>query len=318
MHHDDLARLLRKQDGVVARWQLEGITRPHDLERLLRRRELTRLLPGVFVDHTGTPTWRQRAWAGVLALWPAALDLDSALVDPNSGAGRPGPIQLAVDHSRRVAEPDGYRVRRVLRLDGRVRWNAAPPRTRLEVAAIDLGGLAGDDLAAVEVLARVCRDRRTTPGRLAEELAGRARHPRRAWLTAVLDDLASGTCSVLERGYLDLVERPHGLPVDARQREAIRTDGRRQLRDVDYDPLAVVVELDGRMFHDGPGQRSRDLERDLDAALEGRRTVRLGWSQVFDRSCVTAGKVGTLLMASGWPGPVRACRPGCSAVRTAA
>jgi len=38
----------------------------HDLQRLVRRRDLTRLLRGVYVDHTGEPTWQQRAWAAVL------------------------------------------------------------------------------------------------------------------------------------------------------------------------------------------------------------------------------------------------------------
>lgn len=134
----------------------------------------------------------------------------------------------------------------------------------------------------------------------------------------MLADLAAGTCSVLERGYLDLVERPHGLPQAARQREAAGADGRRQLRDVDYEPLPVLVELDGRMFHDDAHQRDRDLARDLDAALEGRRTVRLGWRQVFDRPCVTAAKVGALLVAAGWPGPVRGCGHDCRAVLAAA
>ena len=45
------------QDGVACRRQLMAAgCAPADLERMLRRRELTRVLPGVFVDHTGVPT----------------------------------------------------------------------------------------------------------------------------------------------------------------------------------------------------------------------------------------------------------------------
>ena len=66
--------VLRAQDGVISRTQaLECGLDDNDLERLLRRRELARIHPGVYVDHTGQPTRTQRAWAGVLFHWPAAL-----------------------------------------------------------------------------------------------------------------------------------------------------------------------------------------------------------------------------------------------------
>lgn len=70
----------------------------------------------------------------------------------------------------------------------------------------------------------------------------------------------------------------------------------------------MVVELDGRLFHDAATGRDRDLERDLDTATDGRSTVRLGWGQVFERPCTTAAKVGRLLQLAGLVGggsPVR-------------
>ena len=75
--------------------------------------------------------------------------------------------------------------------------------------------------------------------------------------------------------------------------------------------LARLVELDGRLFHDTARQRDADLERDLDAAVEGMGTVRLGWGQVFDRACDTAGKVAALHRARGWTGSARRCGPDC-------
>ncbi|WP_228551872.1 type IV toxin-antitoxin system AbiEi family antitoxin domain-containing protein [Mumia zhuanghuii] len=57
-----VAELLDTQCGVVARRQLrERGLGSHDVRRLIRRRELVRLLPGVYVNHTGSPTWIQRA-----------------------------------------------------------------------------------------------------------------------------------------------------------------------------------------------------------------------------------------------------------------
>ncbi|NYE37419.1 hypothetical protein F4692_002552 [Nocardioides cavernae] len=66
-----VARLLRDQDGVVSRRQLVelGATRT-DVRRLLARRELHVVHPGVFVDHNGAVTRRQREWAAVLACAP--------------------------------------------------------------------------------------------------------------------------------------------------------------------------------------------------------------------------------------------------------
>ena len=86
-------------------------------------------------------------------------------------------------------------------------------------------------------------------------------------------------------------------------------------RDHEYDD-GLVVELDGRLFHDSAGQRDRDLERDLDAALDGLETLRLGWAQVTDRSCATAGKVARLLVRRGWTGRPRRCGPACPAIET--
>ena len=62
------SEILAAQHGVVSRAQAlaRGLA-PHDLRRLVRRRELAVLHPGVYVDHTGEPTWLQQAWAAVLA-----------------------------------------------------------------------------------------------------------------------------------------------------------------------------------------------------------------------------------------------------------
>lgn len=316
MDDDALARLLEEQSGVVARRQVLALGgRPCDLERLVRRREWVRVLPGVFLHHTGEPTWLQRAWAGVLLHWPAALDGESAL----SAAVGPGwrrhreesPIRIAVDESRKIVPVTGYVVRRTAGFGALVQWNLGPPRVRVEEAALDVAARTPTDLGAVALLADVCQSRRTTAARLLDALAGRRRLRRRDWLDRVLHDLADGTCSVLEHGYLTRVERAHGLPRAHRQHRAVSHLGL-TLRDVDYDPLPLIVELDGRLFHDSAGQRDRDLDRDLDAAVDGRDTIRLGWGQVFDRSCRTAGRVATLLNRRGWTGTAQPCGPGCS------
>src|SRR4029079_13308900 len=137
-------RDLALQDGVVCRRQLmAGGCTPADLERMLRRRELSRLLPGVFVDHTGVPTWNQRAWAGVLFYRPAALVGDSAVRAASAPAFERHPskaVHIGIDSDRRLVPVPGYTVTRLSRFDDRVLTNTSPPRQRLEDALLDLAG----------------------------------------------------------------------------------------------------------------------------------------------------------------------------------
>ena len=187
-------------------------------------------------------------------------------------------------------------------------WNRSPPRVRYEEAALDVAISTQDDMSALAVLASAVQSRRTTAARMSTSLAGRERSPRRAWLSGVLDDIAAGTCSVLEHGFLRLVERPHGFPPAERQRRAMATLGV-VYRDVMYE--ACVVELDGRLFHDTAAQRDRDLDRDLDAAVEGRGSIRLGYGQVFARPCATADRLARVLHRRGWTGTPHPCGSGC-------
>ena len=219
---DEIGRLLLEQSGVISRRQvLDRGGRVSDVQRALRRRQWVRLLPGVFVDHTGSPTWLQRAWAGVLFYEPAALAGMSAL---RAVAG-PGwrrhpdhlPIEVAVDVSRTVQRVDGYLPRRRARLAEHAMWNVGPPRLRVEQAALDVASACRTELDTIALLADVVQLRRTTVPRLIAALDDRERIARREWLSGVLHDIADGTCSVLEHGYLRRVERAHGLPRGVRQ-----------------------------------------------------------------------------------------------------
>ena len=242
---DAIARLMREQSGVISRRQvLEHGGTAADIQRALRRREWVRLLPGVFVDHTGDPTWVQRAWAGVLFYHPAALSGMCAL---RAVAG-PGwrrhpdhlPIEIAVDTDRTVQAVDGYPPRRRAGLGEDVLWIASPPRLRVEEATLDVAAQLPSELDIVGLLADVCQLRRTTAMRLISALDARVRMRRRDRVAAVLRDIADGTHSVLEHGYLTKVERPHGLPRSSRQ--SATTVGPRRYRDVLYPAYGQAFE----------------------------------------------------------------------------
>ena len=303
-----LSRFQIEQDGLITRGQLWSVgARKPDLDRLRRRRELTTVHRGVFVNHTGPLTWRQRAWAAVLYAAPAALYLESADEPPPDD-----PIHLAIDGTRRVGAIEGVRLHRVRNLDPMVQWHLGPPRVRFEENTLALVHRAGTDLEAIRLLTSAVGSRRTTAARLRATLAGTSRIARRALVIALLDDLEAGTCSVLEHGYLTRVERAHGLPEGRRQKPRAGTHGM-EYRDVEYEELGQVVELDGRTGHAAWVAQGRDADRDLDDHADGREAVRLRWAQVYGTPCRTAERLGRILARRGWTGQPRRCGPDCEA-----
>ncbi len=210
---DELDHLLTwVQDGVVARWQLRDLgAREHDIVRMVRRRELAIAHPGVSVNHTGPLTWDQRTGVAVLACWPAALSHQSACPGGPSG----GPVHVAVDHRRSVQPPTRVVVHRTADFVARVDWRKSPPRIHPGHADVALLKRSVSDRFGV--FSDACQTRDVSVSDIRAALASRRRVPVGGLLEALLDDLDTGACSVLERGYLDL-ERRHGLPAADRQR----------------------------------------------------------------------------------------------------
>ena len=302
---DELDHLLLSQDGVITRAQLEqhGL-RPHELTRMLRRRELVRVHRGVFINHTGPPSRQQLAWAAVLHAGRSALFLGSADDPPVEGT-----IHVAIDQDRRVRPVDGVQIHRVDRLEGKVDWLRSPPRMRYEDNVLALVHRAASDIDVIALLTGAVGSRRTTGKRLRAAFDRRTRTTRNELVAAVIADLASGTCSVLEHAYLTKVERAHGLPEGSRQ---VRRRGAKgtEYRDVEYEEYGLDVELDGRAGHAGWEAQARDADRDLDDHAEGRESVRLRWAQVFRTPCRTAERIGCILTRRGWQGELKRC-PAC-------
>lgn len=171
---EEFADFLDRQAGVVSRAQLLAAgAAQHDLERWVRRNELRRLMPGVYLAHTGPPAWHQQAWAAVLWAEPAALARNSAVravggrVTPLPGNGQT--LHLLVAAGRHRVVPPGVILHCTRSLNTAVLWAASPPRQREEGAALDqaVAHLNSDSpnrhLNAVAVLTEPIQARRTGP-----------------------------------------------------------------------------------------------------------------------------------------------------------
>ena len=307
MSLDAVADLLACQEGVVTRGQLlEASLTQARIDTFLRRRALVVVHPGVYLTHTGTPTWSQRSRAAVLYAGRSALHLESALHRPGRDSAPNGAIDVAVDWARRVVPQPGVRIHRVRALEDKVQWNLSPARVRAEVAAVELAHRAPDDLAAISALAALVGSRRTTASRLRTEIERRGRLRRRGLLTDLVDDLDRGTHSVLEHGYLVRVVRPHGLPEPTARQMVVRGAIGTEYRDVAQADLELAVELDGRL-HDDADARDADADRDLDDLARGWVTPRIRYRQVFATPCRTAARLAALFTARGWAGTPRPC-----------
>ncbi|GGU20555.1 type IV toxin-antitoxin system AbiEi family antitoxin domain-containing protein [Nocardioides albus] len=310
---EDAARMLdaqrRMQDGVTTYAQLTagGLSRI-DIERAVRRNELRRVHPRVYVDHTGPLTWEQRAWAAVLYAAPALLCRESLEAPRGRDDGRP--IHVAIDHSRKVMPQPGLVIHRMRDL-GLKAYGGTPPRLKVEDNALAMAHLARSEIDAIARVAEVASRSYVTAVTLQEALNRARSLRRRKLIQALVDDLATGTHSVLEHGYLTKVERAHGLPSGRRQSPRTGASGN-QYRDVEYEAYALVVELDGALGHESWRNQARDADRSLDDLAEmGTVTARLRFHQVFDTPCQTAARVGRILTRNGWSGRVRACGQNC-------
>lgn len=305
-----IEKLIEEQDGVISRRQVRQLGGDDNLiERMVRRRLWRPVHAGVYVNHTGAPDDRQRRMAAVLYAWPAALAGESALIAHGMRGLSAATVTVAIDHRRRVHPADGMRVARVVDLDHATLWQRTPPRLRLELAVLQVASQRwseSGEARAVAVIADACQQHLTTADRLLRTLETLGCLRGRKFLRMVLQDVATGTFSVLEHRYLTRVERAHGLP-RARRQSRFSGAGGVGYRDVKYDDYGVAVELDGRLGHEWALDQWADLERDLVAATEELMSVRLGWGAVSE-PCRLAPMVGQLLVSRGWGGSVHPCR----------
>jgi len=302
--------LAEAQYGVLSRAQCLGLDMTSDAIRwMLHSRRWQRVHLGVYATHAGPLDWPARVSAALLYCGEGAVASRRTaarlhgLLDQD-----PDHIEVLIPGNRRVARPSHVELATCADLTRRTASSGWPSRTTVEDTVLDLAE-RGDSDNAIAWLSKACQRRRTTTARLAEVLEKRMRHRWRGLLVDALSDVTDGVESVLEFRYVRRVERPHGLP-EARRQRVVVTGGARRRSDNDYEPFGVVVELDGRVGHEGDGV-FRDRTRDNITTVSGKVTLRFGWADVDVHTCEVAQDVAVLLWSRGWRGRLKRCGAGC-------
>ncbi len=299
-----LVRLASAQSMVVTREQALGLgLSRHSLTRLVGQQQWRRLTAGVFLTHSHEASWESLAWAGVLLGGDGArLGGEAAAYAVRLLDEPPDPVQVLVPHGTQARDrgPWVFVQERPGARDPRC--TGSPPRTVVADTVLDLCESA-TPRQVEDWVTRAVQRRLTTHQHLRRALVRRSRHTRRVLLADLLTEVGEGAESPLELRYLRDVERRHGLPPGARQR---RNADRSARRDVLYEDYALLVELDGRLGHEGEG-RFRDMSRDNAALLTQLSTARYGFGDVAGQPCVVASQVAGLLLMRGWPGPFERC-----------
>jgi hypothetical protein len=268
-------KLAAARDGVVSRRELrdQGITRHHVRTEVDagRWRAIGRQCVAV---HTGDLSALARRW---LAVWEtgeaiAAIDGVTALQHAGLTGFTDERVHVSAVHNHNTAPLDGARIHKVIRRVSGELAGAGLPRTRPEVAAVRAAHWAVSNRQAALVLLMTIQQRLTTPMRLAAAQRLVRGRTRRAFIRAVVRDIAFGVQSLGELDFARLC-RARGLPEPARQEVRTGPRGRIYL-DVRWDHTSLVVEIDGAQHRWGLAVTEDNLRQNA-VTLDGDRALRI-------------------------------------------
>lgn len=288
-----VAAIARDQHGQVSIRQLRaaGLS-DNAVSRRVRRGHLHRRHRGVYsVGHDGL-TLQARFIAAVLACDGSVLSHHSAAAHLGllRWEERDPEVTVSMSRPRRV---DGVRVHRARSLERRdiIRhdgiWVTSPARTILDLAA-------DKPRKALRRMIRQAQvEHRVNVRQLLEMLARANGHRGVGALRDAAADGATPTSSELEDVVLDLVlqvtsERPEiNVP--------LRLDGERIVPDFLWRRQMLVIEADGRRYHDNAIARTNDARRQAILEAHGLYVLRITWAQAVRNPEQTRSRIAAAL-----------------------
>ena len=258
-----LGQVLREQDQVIARWQaLRCGVPPNTLDRYTGRGgRWQRLLPGVYLAVTGTPTQSQREMAALLYAGPRSLITGPAAVRRHH-LRSPGPdvVDVLIPWSRKRQSVAFVRVHRTKRMPERLFVSSQLRFAKPARAVADAARLLSrfDDVRAV--VCEAVQRRACTVSELIEELQA-GPMPRSALLREALAEVGDGVRSVAEGDCRILILRSD-LPKPMFNARLFDADGVFiAVVDAWWAAAGVAGEVDSRAYHLSAEDQDRTSER---------------------------------------------------------
>jgi very-short-patch-repair endonuclease len=275
------ASLAELQHSVVTRSQAFGCGWNRRAVEHRLGRSWQRLLPGIYLLHTGEPTWEQKAWGGVLLAGErGALTSWSGLVLWEL-AEQGDDVHVALPHDRRIAPPTfsvGGGAVVLHRTTRSLEHRRSLPTLPVERCVVD--ACLGARLQDVRALAsKAVQGGATTVERLAAELE---HAPQRGSgnLRAVLSEVGEGARSAPEATLARALRRAslpsYRLNADIRDGGVLLGRG-----DVVFEGLKLVVEVDGERWHLSADRWTADVERHTRLEAAGWTVLRYPASRVL-------------------------------------
>lgn len=170
-------------------------------------------------------------------------------------------------------------------------------RTRNDVAAVRAAMYARSDRAAALVMAMAVQQRLVRGGDLLAQAIRVNRHKRRPLIVRVARDIADGAQSLGELDFTKLC-RQRGLPEPDRQTVRQNATGR-WYRDVEWDGLGVLVEIEG-IHHDAPENVIEDSLRQNSFTIQREGVLRIPLLGLRTLPDAFMAQVEAMLRTAGW------------------
>ena len=303
-----LSRLLREQESVISRPEALGcgITASQLRHRLRPGGPWQRLLPGVYLTVTGTPTRAQTEIAALRYAGPGSVITGAAALRHHGVQVAEPRVLTVLIPGPRVRQSRSFvriwpttRMPEFVYTDGAVRF--AEAARAVADAARELGSFREVRAVAADAVQR----RRCRIDQLADEL----RHApvrQSAWLRRTLVEVADGVRSVAEGDLRDLI-RAHGLPLPVFNARLYSGRDFLAVADAWWPEAGVVVEVDSRQWHLSPDSYERTQRRSTRMGAVGINVMPVTPRRIRTEGAMVAAEIRSAL-ESGLAGPRLAVR----------
>ena len=276
-----LSRALRENEGVLTRAQAAGCgLSPGEIRHRIRPGgSWQRLLPGVYLVVTGTPTQRQREIAALRRAGPGSV-LTSIAALEHHGVRTPGSthVTVLVPAAQRRRSEGFARIWPTTRMpefvftDGAIRFTEAA--RAVADAARELRSFREVRAVAADAVQR----RRCRIDQLADEL----RHApvrQSAWLRRTLAEVADGVRSAAEGDLRSLI-RAAGLPPPMFNARLYIGPDFLAVPDAWWPDAGVAAEVESREWHLSPEDWQRTMSRSRRMGAKGILLVQVSPHQI--------------------------------------